>query len=360
MSIDATRWVWKLTKDKVTPTEKLLLLAIADRCGEEGECWPSISRLVRDTGYHRDAVIQNRKSLIEKGILSFTGEYRGRSKQIPIMKLMCDEWRKGDESDDDFPTEIDQSSKTTSRPKHRVPVVQDDTYQSSWTTQNLKEEPKRLNNNISTSHEVPNIVYTESDEQEDEKEKPDYFNNHEASPLSDTQVIEAEKNPLKSDYFDNQCINNTKGKLTKHYGLKNILDENIFKIPEQLIQDWITTRMKKRVAVTQTAWNKINKELAKCKEHGMDPIEAFETMVASGWQSMKAEWLLTAEAITKQEVSKKRSIELEKMAYERKQREIQDSKRFSGIVSQVSENERAKLRKLIGSRAPQNINTTGY
>lgn len=74
------------------------------------------------------------------------------------------------------------------------------------------------------------------------------------------------------------------------FGLKNILNENAFQIPEAMILDWFENRKKKKAPITKTAWTKINKELAKCKEQGIDPIEAFEEMVASGWQSIKVEY----------------------------------------------------------------------
>ena len=73
--------------------------------------------------------------------------------------------------------------------------------------------------------------------------------------------------------------------------LANLLATNDFDIPKYMIKDWITTRNKKKAAVTQTAWNKINKELAKCKEKGINPVDAFETMVARGWQALDAEWV---------------------------------------------------------------------
>lgn len=102
MSVDATRFVWKLSKNDITPLEKLILLSIADRCGEAGECWPSLARLHNDTGIARRAIILHRNKLIEQGILRFTGEYRGRSKQIPVMQLMVDDWREGKSMADEY------------------------------------------------------------------------------------------------------------------------------------------------------------------------------------------------------------------------------------------------------------------
>lgn len=55
MSIDATRWAWK--QQGISPTQKLVLLSMADRAGEDHTCWPSITRLVQDTGFS-DRTIQ--------------------------------------------------------------------------------------------------------------------------------------------------------------------------------------------------------------------------------------------------------------------------------------------------------------
>lgn len=307
MSTDATRWVWKLTKDQVTPTEKLILLAIADRCGEEGECWPSISRLVRDTGFSRDAIIQNRKTLIDKEILTYTGEYKGRAKQIPVMKLMCDEWRKGDPKDD----EPDQSSKTTGRPERPVvdipPVVQNDGYQSFKTTQNLKEESKKKDlKHKGNSPELLNPVYTSPD---NPKEKPlsrDYSNKQTQEHIDTPSTHRVEGEGEKSDYFDNKINNETVSKTSYQKQLNMLLENNIFNLPEDMICDWIENRKAKRQWITKTAWRQLNEELAACKSKGIDPILAFKKSVAAGnWTSIKPEYFSATEPTPEKSATEK-------------------------------------------------------
>jgi hypothetical protein len=172
-------------------------------------------------------------------------------------------------------SEIDFGDFRNGFPKIRTPIP------------DTKPDTKPYINNISTSAEVPDIGYNKFDEQ---FEKSDYPHNQTKSEKNDAQVIEREIESTKSDYFDNQANIKSAGKLIIPFELKNIQEENIFSIPEQTLLDWIANRKKKRVPVTQTAWNKINKELAKLKEKGIDPIDAFETMVASGWQSIKLEY----------------------------------------------------------------------
>lgn len=47
MSLDATLWAWR---QPVTPHQKIVLLAMADRAGEDHSCCSHISRLSADSG----------------------------------------------------------------------------------------------------------------------------------------------------------------------------------------------------------------------------------------------------------------------------------------------------------------------
>lgn len=87
MSVDATIATWKLSKKQVTPIQKLILLSYADRVGETFECWPSNSRLELDTGLDRHTICENKQKLIEKGLIVYTGEKRGRTKSIDVIRL---------------------------------------------------------------------------------------------------------------------------------------------------------------------------------------------------------------------------------------------------------------------------------
>lgn len=60
MSLDATRWAWQ---QAVRSTEKLVLLSLADRADETHCCYPSISRLVLDTGLNRKTIMIAIKAL---------------------------------------------------------------------------------------------------------------------------------------------------------------------------------------------------------------------------------------------------------------------------------------------------------
>ena len=68
---------------------------------------------------------------------------------------------------------------------------------------------------------------------------------------------------------------------------KTLVTDNPHNIPHDLIEEWITTRKKKRAAITPKVWQLLNEELSKCN----DPLQAFKDMVLGGWQSLKAEWV---------------------------------------------------------------------
>lgn len=66
MSIDATIWAWR---QKLSPTQKLILLSMADRAGEDYTCWPSNTRLCIDTGLNRKTVYAVIAQLVGMGLI---------------------------------------------------------------------------------------------------------------------------------------------------------------------------------------------------------------------------------------------------------------------------------------------------
>jgi hypothetical protein len=89
------------------------------------------------------------------------------------------------------------------------------------------------------------------------------------------------QNEYKETYYQKNEANKT------ILSLENLFQNNPHDLPQDMIEDWVTNRKAKRTPVTRTAWNRLNKELFKCK----NPIEAFEECVSSGWLSLKADWI---------------------------------------------------------------------
>lgn len=141
MSIDATRATWKLS-GQITAIQKLILLALADRAGEDGECWPSIKRLEADTNLDRKTLINNRKKLIGLGLIELTGEMKGKKKQIPVMRLTYINQR-----EQEF-TSTENGIRTSTEFGTRTSTKNG--------TLNLKEESKRRS--ISESNDSPLVT----------------------------------------------------------------------------------------------------------------------------------------------------------------------------------------------------------
>jgi hypothetical protein len=90
MSLDASRWAWK---QPINPSAKLLLLALADRAGPDNTVWPSYEQLIVDTGLDRKTISKKIGELIALGLVADTHERTGKTKQIPIYKLVGVEQR---------------------------------------------------------------------------------------------------------------------------------------------------------------------------------------------------------------------------------------------------------------------------
>jgi DNA-binding transcriptional MocR family regulator len=65
------------------PRERLVLIALALRCGSDGRSWPSLARLSADTGYGRSTVLFALQNLVASGHLEVIHR-AGRSSVLTI------------------------------------------------------------------------------------------------------------------------------------------------------------------------------------------------------------------------------------------------------------------------------------
>lgn len=86
MSLDATRWAWQ--QQGIRPLHKLILLSLADRAGTDDSVWPSYGQIAADTGADRKTICSAIKCLKEAGLLADTGERRGKTGQVQVLRLV--------------------------------------------------------------------------------------------------------------------------------------------------------------------------------------------------------------------------------------------------------------------------------
>lgn len=85
MSLDASTWAWR---QRLKSSEKLVLLAMADRAGEDHKCYPSIARIAFDTGLNRKTVTAVLGRLRESGLIMKTGRMVGHNFSVPEYQLI--------------------------------------------------------------------------------------------------------------------------------------------------------------------------------------------------------------------------------------------------------------------------------
>ncbi|RZG82139.1 helix-turn-helix domain-containing protein [Acinetobacter pittii] len=93
MSLDATVWAWRVELPQIKggskkPMKRLVLLSLADRAGEDHCCYPSVSRLSKDTGMDRKTIFKVIAELIEDGLIEDSGKREGSTKQVIVYRLL--------------------------------------------------------------------------------------------------------------------------------------------------------------------------------------------------------------------------------------------------------------------------------
>lgn len=134
MSVDATRHAWR--RQGLRPAAKLVFLAMADRAGEDHVCWPSIDRLVLDTGLNRKTVIGALAALVTAGEIADTGVRSGKTKQVVCYRIVGVSGRE----DEAAPKQDRKRNSTENSGKQSQKRTGNSTENG---TQNLKGEPTK-------------------------------------------------------------------------------------------------------------------------------------------------------------------------------------------------------------------------
>ena len=151
MSIDATRWAWKVTIPNGTclkSNKRLVLLSFADRAGEEHTAYPSAKRLKDDTCLDRKTILAVIIELIKDGLITDTGERKGTTKQVRVFKLIGVDGRETIPTTEPFQPRNRSANGTDNDPNDGTDNDPND---------GIRNLPLNLSMNLSCQHEwIPN------------------------------------------------------------------------------------------------------------------------------------------------------------------------------------------------------------
>jgi len=194
MSMEATLATWELTKASVNSREKFFLLSLARRAGEEHTCWPSIKRMVEDTGFDRKTVVDVRQSVIDKKLINYTGRMVGRSGQIPEMKLLyVDEWERNRNS----PRLKDELEVVDNFPKNTLTSTENGTGTSPKNGTGTSTENGTLNSKVEYNNR--NKSFCNNEDQKANNEKKPAWAEKPKSPFSDPTKQSTSHKPAAKD-----------------------------------------------------------------------------------------------------------------------------------------------------------------
>lgn len=118
---------WAMDQDDLTPTQRFVLLIIADMANEIGECWPSKRTIMARTGYGATAVKDALRDLRAKEVIVVVPRFNPSGRQTSNSYVLCLEGRgrhttpPTDVVDDDHELE-EGSARDTSPDASRPPV----------------------------------------------------------------------------------------------------------------------------------------------------------------------------------------------------------------------------------------------
>ena len=151
MSVNATRFAWECDLSKTTKrsAKRLVLLALADRANKENTCFPSIARVVKDTGMDRKTVMNTINDLITLGLVLDTGDRKGGTNQVRVLKINIVEQESYPQSCSDTSNKQCEISKET---VVNLPIngVEFPSNGGKFGTQNLKESLIKSKNNLNS------------------------------------------------------------------------------------------------------------------------------------------------------------------------------------------------------------------
>lgn len=178
MSIDATRWAWR--QQGLRPSDKLVLLSMADRAGEDHTCFPSKPRLEQDTGLDRKTIIKCWERLQESGLIHDTEKRVGHTGQVIVWQLNLE----AEDSRERVPKTVRSQKrdafKGSQNSQQRVPKT-DAKGSQKRDAESIRESTKESIRGGSRKRENPKVT------------KPDLINQYQVEPEVADQFLEIRK-----------------------------------------------------------------------------------------------------------------------------------------------------------------------
>jgi DNA-binding transcriptional regulator YhcF (GntR family) len=84
MSFQAIKWAFA---QDIPGSEKLILLALANRVDGDGDCWPSMSTIAKDAGVSRATVMRVVTKLEDQGLVSLERRTSSHGKSSHVYTL---------------------------------------------------------------------------------------------------------------------------------------------------------------------------------------------------------------------------------------------------------------------------------
>lgn len=258
MSVNATRFAWECDLSKTTKrsAKRLVILALADRANKENMCFPSIARVVKDTGMDRKTVMNTINDLITLGLVSDTGDRKGGTNQVRVLKINVDK-------QESYPQEHQLSSNKQCQISKETVVnlpingVEFPNNGGKFGTQNLKEPSIKSKINLNSEKDLKineNEIKSEADDLCDQNTlnnaKDSLYNAHisdysDVKSVSGTYVHEQQNNAVKSNESVVQQHKKQQAWIPKHLYAEHMkqkrIDEQQNKepfTPKSMIKSW--------------------------------------------------------------------------------------------------------------------------
>ena len=255
MSVNATRFAWECDLSKTTKrsAKRLVLLALADRANKENTCFPSIARVVKDTGMDRKTVMNTINDLIKLGLVSDTGDRKGATNQVRVLKINVD---KQESYQQEYQESSNKQCVISKETVVNFPIngVEFPSNGGKFGTQNLKESLIKSKNNLNSEKDFnldEKIVLKPKQPDSTEigvkhvRESLKTAPNSSNTEVDGTYVHEQQNNAVKSNESVVQQPKKQSTWIPKHlyaeHMKQKLLDEQLNKepfTPKSMIKSW--------------------------------------------------------------------------------------------------------------------------